>query len=159
MTRIMMLLIMMLLIMIMIMFQGCSSGKETGWVLTIREMPENEPLFSVDLEPEDTLRFHWIHSVEHIEWTETFRLGDEGMLYLIESRFAGFGAGIPHDHQDGFRVEEGMMIFEPKDHEIPYYDWIHSHTALPKMTMNGELLLKGEDLPHHQSLRMTIEER
>lgn len=126
--------------------------------MKILALPEDTILYSVNVEAEDQLCFHWIHSVEHIEWTETFQLNSDGKLYLVESRFAGFGAGIPHDHQDGYRVENGMMIFEPKDHVVPYYDWIHSRTALPKITLNGNVLLKGGDLPHHQSLRMVIEE-
>lgn len=100
--------------------------------MKIFALPEDTILYSVNMEVDDLLSFHWIHSVEHIEWTETFQLNSDGKLYLVESRFAGFGAGIPHDHQDEYRVENGMMIFEPKDHEIPYYDWIHSRTALPK---------------------------
>lgn len=149
----------MVMMMLMGFMQGCFMQKESEWVLTIQESPDGETYIAKAMDPKDTIEFHWIHSVEHIEWTETLQLSDKGVLYLIESRFAGFGAGIPHDHQDGFRVEEGMMIFEPIDHQVPYYDWIHSHTALPTITMNGELLVKGEALPHHQSLRMTIEER
>ncbi len=140
-------------------FCGCSTEGDDIWKLTIRELPDGDTIYSVNVEAKDILKFYWIHSVEHIEWTETFELSTDGKLFLVESRFAGFGAGIPHDHQDGFRIEDGMMVFEPREHEVPYYDWIHSHTALPEITLNGDILLKGEDLPHHQSLRMAIEER
>lgn len=138
---------------------ACSAFQEKEWMVLIREASEETVLYKSPIQAGDVIGFHWIHSVEHIEWSETFQLNEEGNLYLIESRFAGFGAGIPHEHQDGFFVEEGMMVFEPKNHQIDYYDWIHSHTALPEITYNGEIILKGEDLPHHQSLRMIIEER
>ncbi|SFH72415.1 protein of unknown function [Tindallia magadiensis] len=151
--------IFMLVIIVSLLVLACSDFREREWMILIKENSEEAVLYEGPIQAGDVIGFHWIHSVEHIEWSETFQLNEEGKLYLIESRFAGFGAGIPHEHQDGFYVEEGMVVFEPKNHQVDYYDWIHSHTALPEITYNGEIMLTGEDLPHHQSLRMIIEER
>ncbi|SMP60019.1 DUF1850 domain-containing protein [Anoxynatronum buryatiense] len=130
-----------------------------GSMLVIRTANDMEVQWHTAVETGDVLVFHWIHSVEHIPWQETFEVTAENTLMLTESRFAGFGAGIPHENQGGVRVEDGWVILDNIQREIKQYDWIHSHTALPEIWLNGKVMLQGADLPHHQPLTLTIEER
>lgn len=127
--------------------------------LVIRTSEELEVHWHTPVKAGDVLVFHWIHSVEHIPWQETMEVTAANTLILKESRFAGFGAGIPHENSGGVRVEDGWVILENMQQEMNQYNWIHSHTALPEIRLNGEVMLQGADLPHHQPLTLTIEER
>ncbi|EMR07744.1 hypothetical protein C772_00072 [Bhargavaea cecembensis DSE10] len=56
--------------------------------------------------PADRFEVGWIHSVEKEPWFETYEVRD-GKLYLTETRFKTFGAGVPSDGEiipsdDGF---------------------------------------------------------
>ena len=137
--------------------RGAPQG--TDWQVVIRRAADDEVLFTAPVAAEDLLVFHWVHSVEHFRWQETIAVTEEGSLMLLESRFEGYGAGIPHENPGGVRIEDGWVIFENMNRELDGYDWLHSHTALPEITRNNEAFLQGTELPHHQSLRMTIEER
>ena len=81
---------------------------------------------------------------------------EDGRLDLVESRFGGFGAGIPHN-EPGMRVENGEVVTEPDRPPMEDYSWINSHSALREISLNGETLIAGVDLPHHEALNLTAE--
>lgn len=152
-----------MMLFLLVMMGLWAAGREEpplpGWNLVIRQAADGEMLFTAPVNRDDLLIFHWVHSVEHFRWEETIIITEEGRLKLLESRFEGYGAGIPYENPGGVRVADGWVILENMNLDLEQYDWLHSHTALPEITMNDETLLRGKDLPHHQSLRMTIEER
>ncbi len=136
-----------------------STPSEPELFLVIQNVETKRAMFEKKIDERIILRYHWIHSVEHFEWTETFIVTNERELQLTESRFGEFGAGIPFNHEDSYRMEDGMMIMEPEHHILASIEWIHSHTALPRITMDDQTVIEGTDLPHHKPMKLFIEER
>ena len=58
----------------------------------------------------------WTHSVEKVEWKETWRVTPTG-LQIVEARIRGSGAGMepPADA----RLEDGWLIYSPKLRPVP----------------------------------------
>lgn len=152
--------VLLLVVILLVLWQGGMPGlSDESWNLVIRDADQEQVLYRTSVVTDDVLVFHWVHSVEHFRWQETMVITKTGTLKLVESRFEGFGAGIPHENTGGVRVSDGWVILENIDREMPAYDWLHSHSALPEIMLNETVMLRGPDLPHHQPLRLTIEKR
>lgn len=52
----------------------------------------------------------WTHSVEHVEWRESWR-ADHGALHLVEARVRGSGAGM--EPGDGAVRRGGWWVWNP----------------------------------------------
>jgi len=152
-------LVLLILVLTLLLTPGRAAAGNTGWHLVIRQAADQETLYKAPIQPGDDITFHWVHSVEHFRWQEEILVTEQGTLMLVESRFEGFGAGIPHDNPGGVRVEDGWVILENVNREVEQYQWLHSHTALPEILLQGDVMLTGSQLPHHQALEMTIEKR
>ncbi|AKL93892.1 hypothetical protein CACET_c03760 [Clostridium aceticum] len=129
-----------------------------SYYLIIKEETTGEIFVSIEVEEGDEVAFHWIHSVEHIPWIEYFVIDEKKNFVLKEIRFKGFGAGIPHDKGE-VKVEDGYIVMMDIEEKFEAYQWIHSHTATERITLNGEEIVKSTDLPHHEYIKMAIQER
>jgi len=105
-----------------------------------------------------TLQYYWIHSFEHIPWTEDFEVLDSNGFKLREIAVAGFGAGIP-ENKGIVSVEDGMVVMREINEYFEDINWINSHTALKYIGLNHQEIIRGRDLPHHEPLKLMIEER
>ncbi|ABR47005.1 Domain of unknown function DUF1850 [Alkaliphilus metalliredigens QYMF] len=126
--------------------------------LNIMDQENEQVLKSKLVRQGDEIAFYWIHSVEHTSWVEIFTLEGQ-QLKLQEIRLQGFGAGIPHERGQVTRVEGGEIIMSQIDEDYESYQWIHSHTATEKITINGQVFIRAGSLPHHGFMKMIIKER
>ncbi|MDR1482993.1 MAG: DUF1850 domain-containing protein [Synergistaceae bacterium] len=104
------------------------------------------------------LSFGWIHSQEKIPWNEYYHIGENLRLILDVITFPAFGAGIPENKGRVCRVKDGLIYMEEIDQEFTELVWLNSHTATKDIVLNGRLVTRGSDLPHHARLRLKIEE-
>lgn len=136
---------------------GARPSRESLPTLVIREERHREELLvQHPVAPGDRVAFHWIHSVEHVPWTDILEVQGDRSLLLVESRFGGFGAGISHD-DPLIAVVDGEIITAPDRPPMERYSWINSHTALVMVSLNGEPVVAGDALPHHEALTLSIE--
>ena len=56
-----------------------------------------------------------------------------------------------------YRYEDGMIYMEGIESVFQQFNWINSQTALKNIKVNGELLLNGGDMPHHEKMVLRIE--
>lgn len=150
-----------LLILIAIIIVGLIAffKADTIKVLKVTDQDSNEVYFSMPVETSYVLTYGWIHSFEHIPWTEEYLILDNNKLLLKKITIAGFGAGIPHDRGKTTRIENGIIIMDEIDEEFDEINWIHSQTATDYIMLNNEIILNGEDLPQHKALNLKIEKR
>lgn len=134
-------------------------GADTVKILRITDQNTNEVYFSTSVESSYILTYGWIHSFEHIPWTEQYFIQDNNRLLLKKITIAGFGAGIPHDKGKITKIENGTVIMDEINEEFDEINWIHSQTATDYIMLNDEIILNGEDLPHHAALNLKIEKR
>ncbi len=127
-----------------------------GIFLRIESQEGGSPFLRRAVRSGDVLEFTWIHSVEHFPWTERFEILADGTLLLTEIRFRGYGAGVPNERGTGVRVENGDIIHEGISEIRGEYRWINSRTAVRDLVLNGEVLVRGADLPHHEALELRI---
>jgi hypothetical protein len=107
----------------------------------------------------DKLTYGWVHSFEHIPWTEDYYIQENNHLILSRITIAGFGAGIPHNKGKVTRIDNGSIMMEEINEDFQEIDWIHSQTATQYIKLNDRTIAKGIDLPHHEPLKLKIEER
>jgi len=150
-----------LLILIIILIVGFVAffKVDTIKVLRIVDQKTNEEYFSTPVETSYVLTYGWIHSFEHIPWTEHFIILDNNKLLLKKITVAGFGAGIPHNKGKVTKIENGLIIMDEIYEEFDEINWIHSQTATDYIMLNDKIILNGEDLPQHAALNLKIEKR
>lgn len=127
-------------------------------VLIISHQETNEIYLKVDVEAGSTLTYKWIHSFEHIPWTEDFEILENNHLMLHEITVAGFGAGIP-ENKGKVSIENGIIFMRDIEEDFDGIHWINSNTALDYIALNNDELIKGSDLPHHEPLNLIVKER
>lgn len=132
---------------------------DTIKVLSIVEQDTNKEYFSTPVETSYTLTYGWVHSFEHIPWTEQYSILDNNKLLLKKITVAGFGAGIPNNKGKVTKTENGLIIMDEIDEEFDEINWIHSQTATDYIMLNNKVILNGEDLPQHRALNLRIEKR
>lgn len=135
------------------------AGAGSGFELVITVQADGRELLAVPAAPGDTLEFEWIHSVEHFPWFERFDIAGDGSLVLRDMRVAGFGAGVPFERGTSERIENGYIVYGGIDETYPSYRWINSATAVAAISLNGNVVSRGSDLPHHEALELRILKR
>ncbi len=70
------------------------------------------------LAPGDTFHVAWRHSVEREAWIETFKNIDHG-LWLTQTRFKTFGAGVPAHGGRRTRLVDGWVVMSGIDRAVP----------------------------------------
>jgi hypothetical protein len=103
------------------------------------------------------LFFGWIHSLEKIPWNEYYHVDENNGLILDSITFPAFGAGIPENKGRICYVKDGLIHMEGIDQFFPELVWLNSHTATRDIRLDGDIVAKGSDLPHHVRLRLVIE--
>lgn len=126
-------------------------------VLRITGQITGKEYFAAPVKDKDVLTYGWVHSLERIPWTEDYIILGSGRLLLKRITIPAFGAGIPHDKGKVTRIENGIIVMDEIHEEFERIDWIHSRSALDYIMLNGEIVLHGEDLPHHLPLTLEIE--
>ena len=103
------------------------------------------------------LFFGWMHSLEKIPWNEYYHVDEDHNLVLDSITFPAFGAGIPEDRGRTCHVRDGLIHMEEIDQAFTELAWLNSHTATQDIVLDGMLVTRGRDLPHHARLRLLIE--
>ncbi|MDR3353947.1 MAG: DUF1850 domain-containing protein [Synergistaceae bacterium] len=103
------------------------------------------------------LFFGWIHSQEKIPWNEYYHVDESSSLILDAITFPAFGAGIPENKGRVCYVEDGFIHMEEIGQKFVELVWLNSHTATRDIMLDGRLVARGRDLPHHARLRLIIE--
>ncbi len=127
-------------------------------VMTVSHQATGEVVYRALVQPGDVLEYEWIHSFELIPYTEEFVIEKKGLLRLTTIRVAGFGAGIP-ENKGKMTVEDGMVVMSEIDEIFEEINWIHTTSNLTRITLKGETILRGTDLPHHEPYNLRVEER
>ncbi|MDR1659686.1 MAG: DUF1850 domain-containing protein [Desulfovibrio sp.] len=103
------------------------------------------------------LFFGWIHSLEKIPWNEYYHVDEEYNLVLDSITFPAFGAGIPEDKGRVCYVRDGLIHMEEIGQTFPELVWLNSRTATRDILLDGRLVTRGSDLPHHARIGLRIE--
>ncbi|MGE4453648.1 MAG: DUF1850 domain-containing protein [Sphaerochaeta sp.] len=126
-----------------------------GLSLVLRDQQTGKVLASAAVEEGMQVTFSWIHSAEFIPWIEEYTILD-GSFHLKTIQVAGFGAGIP-ENKGTTSLRDGMVVMEELDQVFPEIRWIHSQTALTKITLENRIFITGENVPHHIPVELHIE--
>lgn len=122
----------------------------------IKDQATNEILFAKAVKPSSIITYGWIHSFEHIPWTEEFVIKEDNILLLRKITVAGYGAGIPNNKGIVSIDHNGIITMDEINEEYESINWINSTTALEYISINDEVVVIGEELPHHESLGLEI---
>ena len=55
-----------------------------------------------------------------------------------------------------YRYEDGLIYMDGIESCFQQFNWINSQTALREIRLNGELLIRGEDMPHHEKMVLVV---
>lgn len=129
---------------------------QTGERLIVENRETGEVYADVPIEAGDEVSFGWTHSFEHIPWNEYYEVEPDGSFMLHTISVAGFGAGIPAEMDCTYRYEDGLIYMDDIESQFEQFNWINSQTALREIAVNGEHLLSGADMPHHEKMILSI---
>lgn len=124
--------------------------------LVVEDQETGEIYAEVSIKAGDEVSFKWEHSFEHIPWNEYYEVEQDGGFLLHTISVAGFGAGIPAEMDCTYRYEDGLIYMEDIGSRFPQFNWINSQTALKGIEVNGTLLLRGADMPHHNKVMLSV---
>lgn len=139
-----------------ILFAAAVSWRQQRKFLVVENLETGEVYARTSVKAGDELVFEWVHSFEHIPWNEYYEVEQDGGFVLNTISVAGFGAGIPAEMDCTYRYEDGLIYMEDIGSYFPQFNWINSQTALIEIDLNGTLLLKGADMPHHEKIVLSI---
>lgn len=128
-------------------------------ILRITHQNTRQEYYSTPVATSYVITYGWIHSFEHIPWTEEYFIQDNDKLLLKKITVAGFGAGIPHNKGKVTKLENGIVVMDEIDEEFDEIKWIHSQIAADYIMLNNEIIIRGKELPHHEPLNLKIEKR
>lgn len=100
--------------------------------------------------PGDYIQISWTHSIEKSTWMDTLTVAEDGRLYLSETRFRSFGAGMPYNTEGTVTLQDGFIIMSGLKQLIPAYQWMHSHRVEHTVRLNGDVVVEPHDIPHHR---------
>ncbi|AEH50323.1 DUF1850 domain-containing protein [Pseudothermotoga thermarum] len=54
----------------------------------------------------------YVHSVEKTPVYEFYKIDRDGYLHLYEARYSSYGAGLPSEPEEGFRIENNQLVLK-----------------------------------------------
>lgn len=137
---------------ISILFSSCFNKE-----VVVSNQISKEVYVSKKVKINDVLSFEWEHSFEHILWKEYYKITKENTFELFTIAVEGFGAGIPAEMECTYRYENGMIYMENiKGSIFKEFNWINSKKQLKRILLNEKEIIKGQDLPERERIKLLI---
>ena len=137
---------------------GARAGDGLPPYLYISDWKTGEIYASSPVKIGSELFFGWTHSLEKIPWNEYYHIDENLIIVLDAITFPAFGAGIPENKGRVCYVDEsGLIHMEEIGQEFKELVWLNSHTATREILLDGKFVAKGDSLPQHTRLRLTVE--
>lgn len=137
---------------ISILFSSCFNKE-----VVVSNQISKEVYVSKKVKINDVLSFEWEHSFEHILWKEYYKITKENTFELFTIAVEGFGAGIPAEMECTYRYENGMIYMENiKGSIFEEFNWINSKKQLKRILLNEKEIIKGQDLPERERIKLLI---
>lgn len=91
---------------------GGAAGREApGLILVVEDTGRRRVLHEEPVTAGQTFMLSYVHSSERVPVRGTLRIEADGSLTATETRFAGFGPGLPAlGPGDPWRMENGMIV-------------------------------------------------
>jgi hypothetical protein len=136
---------------------GGTEVESPGVFLRVRDWRTGEILAETPAPVGGRLFFGWIHSLERIPWNEYYHIDEDLNLILDAITFPAFGAGIPENKGKVCYVRDGLIHMEEIGQKFVELVWLNSNTATGDISLDGATVTRGDALPHHARLRLSIE--
>jgi len=142
------------------MLTGCAGrARADDAVLRVYDLKTGAVYAEAPARVNSRLFFGWIHSLEKIPWNEYYHVDASYNLVLDAITFPAFGAGIPENKGRKCYIRDGLIHMEEIGQLFPELSWLNSTTATRDIILDGTLVTRGSDLPHHARVRLVIEKR
>ncbi len=133
------------------MLTGCSGP---GPELQVRDQHSETVYYATPATEGTKITLAWIHSIELTPWTETYEVRD-GELALVEVTLESYGAGAPSD-EGVTRIEDGVIHITELDRTVEAVRWIHSHDVDYQISMDGEVVVETQAIPHRSYAEILV---
>ncbi len=117
-------------------------------------------LFSVPANPGERFSMVFTHSLALSRVEEVFETLEDGRFRLVETLYADFGAGLPHEERPGqkMRFENGKIILDGYAAEFPFVWFRAGHIADHRLvTPGGETIHVKELLRPGAAFKLSLE--
>ncbi|HKL11692.1 MAG TPA: DUF1850 domain-containing protein [Clostridia bacterium] len=125
-------------------------------VLVVAEVESNRIVHTERINPGDVFTVKWIHSVELEPWEEQFEVGKDMEIYLEETRFKAFGAGVPDSAGSSTEVKDGYVVFSGIHKKMPNLVYGVSPIAKHTLVIKDKVLSLYELLPPDTAVSFNI---
>ena len=131
------------------------SGTKAVLIISDQEEPDRVYLIQ-EVRPGDQIQISWTHSIEKSTWMDTLIVSEDAQLYLEETRFQSFGAGMPFTTEGQVMLKDGYVIMSQLHRPMPSYRWVHSPLVGHTVRLNGQVILHPEAIPHNRLAELSI---
>jgi len=136
---------------------GVYASPENALYLRIHDAKTGEVYASTPAKVGSVMFFGWIHSLEKIPWNEYYHI-DEDLTFVLDAiTFPAFGAGMPENKGRVCYIKDNLIHMEEIDQKFEEIVWLNSHSATQEIKLDGNIIARGDSLPHHSRLRMVVE--
>lgn len=105
--------------------------------LSVTRLDTNEVIIQKLIIKDTQFKMRWIHSVELTPWEEIFEISD-GKIYLTETRFQSFGAGVPDAAGNHTETADGYVTYSGINQEMPILNYGISPIAKHELILGRE---------------------
>lgn len=105
--------------------------------LNVTRLDTNEVIIKKLIIKDAQFKMRWIHSVELTPWEEIFEISN-GKIYLIETRFQSFGAGVPDVAGNHTEVDDGYVTYSGIHQEMPVLNYGISPIAKHELILGSK---------------------
>lgn len=115
--------------------------------LTVTRQQDGKVVYISTIKYGERFAVEWMHSVELQPWREIFEYTEQG-LYLRDTRFKSFGAGVPDYGGREYALENGFIVFKGLDikmQRVPYgvssfagHRLIFRHRTIPLISLTED---------------------
>lgn len=137
---------------------GCME-RDSSFLLRVESLDREEVLLDLPVRPGDQICLDWIHSSAKTPVLDTFQVGDNGEMILVEEDYQWYGAGLEFmDHGEVCVIPKGKDTRTVLKRSFPYLLLRVGWVANQKLTVNDRTIPLNEIAEGGELLRMWIVE-
>lgn len=149
-------LVLVLVVILSIATSGCTE-KDSFFLLRVESPDRGEVLLDLPVRPGDQIYLDWIHSSAKTHILDTFQVGNNGEMILVEEDYQWYGAGLEFMNYEGVYVApKGKGTKTVLKRRFPYLLLRVGWVANQKLTVNDTTISLNEIAEGGELLKIWI---
>jgi hypothetical protein len=137
-------------------FGKTNTAGTTEFTFEIVRRDNHKLLAEIQITPGQEIEYAYIHSSDGTPVEQSFILDEDGLLQLMEERYAWYGAGLEFGSGYEFDFSEDMVKVSGYDRSFAELPLRVARTVPQEFTINGQTILLSDLAPGGTSLLVRV---